>query len=168
MDELLHAYLKTEIILRGIDGIDWGTVADDVPGSISLTRGAFELLGLDCDSAFIITAWNPLGQKLPQSQNDVLQSSLEMDLRGRRLEFVSVVGQEPGGGWKEDSLLVPNTGSPEIRQKVLELADKFAQNAIFELTLNTKRLIGVRIPYMSGEAGYRLLPLGTQGIDLSS
>lgn len=168
MDELLQAYLKTEIVFREVEGIDWGAVADDIPGSMSRTRGAFELLALDCDSAFIITAWNPLGQKLLQSQNEVLQSSLEMDLRGSGLEFVPVVGQEPGGGWKEDSLLVPNTGSPEIRQKVLELADKFAQNAIFELTLNTKRVIGVRIPYMSGEAGYRLLPLGTQEIDLSS
>lgn len=168
MDELLNAYLKTEIVFRGIDGIDWGTVAVDVPGSMVRTRGAFELLGLDCNSAFIITAWNPLGLELSQSQNELLQSSLETDLIANGVEFVPVVGQKPGGGWKEDSFLVPNRSPWEIRQIILELADKFAQNAIFELTFSTMRVIGVRRPNMSGEVGFRLMPMGTQGIDQSN
>lgn len=135
---------------------------------MSRPGGALGLLGLEVNSAFVITAWNPLGQEQTVDQNEALQSGLINDLKDLGLTFLPVLGQEPGGGWKEDSLLIPNEESPKTLEKVLILADKYEQNAIFELTDMKKKIIGVRMQDVSREAGYRLLPMGTQGFTLSA
>jgi len=164
VNEILDLYLETEIIFTATDGISWGTVADSVRGGVSKPGGALGLLGLEVPSALIITAWNPLGQEFPIDHNEALQGRLIRDIQSLGLKFTKVLGQEPGGGWKEESLMIPNEKSPETLQQVLLLADKYEQNAIFEITDTHKKVIGVRMGAISGQAKYRLLPLGTQGI----
>lgn len=165
MKQLVEAYQKTEIVFSSPDGMSWGTVDDSTQGSVSIAGGALGLLGLEVATALVITAWNPLGQELEAHENEALQTSLITDLKNLGLMFLPVLGQEPGGGWKEESLLIPNYESLNTLEKVCLLADKYKQNAIFELTDTKKRIIGVRMPDISGEAGYRLLPMGTQGIE---
>lgn len=160
MDELLNAYLRTEIIFRGIDGVDWGIVPEGTPGSLSRPIGALGLLNIRCGSALIITGWNPLGVQQDTAQNEDLQNSLIGELGIAGIEFIRVVGQDPGGGWKEESLLIAND-SPSVFESVMRLAEQFEQNAIFELTDKLKRVISVRMPEVDGSVGYRLLPWGT-------
>lgn len=164
MNQLVEIYLKTEIVFSSPDGVSWGTVDESTPGSVSGPGGALGLLGLEETSALVITAWNPLGQELKSDENEILQNSLIRDLNNLGLKFLPVLGQEPGGGWKEESLLIPNDESQHTLGQVLILADKYDQNAIFELTDAKKKIIGVRMAELSGEAEYRLLPMGTQGI----
>ena len=144
--------------------MSWGTVAESTRGSVSRPGGVLGLLGLEGASALVITAWNPLGQELETHENEALQNSLISDLNNLGFTFLPVLGQEPGGGWKEESLLIPNDELLNTLELVRLLADKYEQNAIFELTDTKKKIIGVRMKDMSGEAGYRLLPMGTQGI----
>ena len=165
MNDLVEAYLKTEIIFSAQDGTHWATVSVSTTGGISRPGGALGLLGLEVSSAFVITAWNPLGQEHTVDQNEALQSRLINDLKSLGLTFMPVLGQEPGGGWKEDSLLIPNLESINTLGKVLILADNYEQNAIFEVTDTSKKIIGIRMQSMTAEAGYRLLPMGTQGIN---
>ena len=164
MNHLTETYLRTELIFRTADGITWGTVADTTKGSVFRPGGALGLLDLEVTSALVVTAWNPLGQEYQVEQNESLQSSLINDLQKLGQTFLPVLGQEPGGGWKEESLLIPNHPELKTFEKVYLLADKYEQNAIFEITDTTKKVIGVRMRDISGESGYRLLPLGTQSI----
>ncbi len=164
MNQLVEAYLKTEIVFSSPDGMSWGTVADSTRGSVSRPGGVLGLLGLEVASALVITAWNPLGQELEAHENETLQNSLIGDPNNLGFMFLPVLGQEPGGGWKEESLLIPNDESLNTLELVRLLADKYEQNAIFELTDTKKKIIGVRMKDMSGEAGYRILPMGAQGI----
>lgn len=163
---LVDVYLQTEIIFTATDGVTWGTVEANSKGSVVKPGGLLGLLGLNSESALVVTAWNPLGKLLSIVENDRLQSELIADLNELGLRYFSVMGQEPGGGWKEDSLLVP-ASVPQITLRiVIELARKYQQNAIFEVTQSTKRLIGVCMNELDGIVSYSLLPLGTQGIDL--
>ncbi len=164
MNNLVKAYLNTEIIFSSLDGISWGAVAHSTQGSVSRPGGALRLLGLEATSALVITAWNPLGRECAAEQNEALQKCLISDLKTLGLVFLPVLGQEPGGGWKEESLLIPNDESLNTFEEVRLLADKYEQNAIFELTDTKKKIIGVRMHEISGEAEYRLLPMGTQAI----
>ncbi|MCX6342678.1 MAG: DUF3293 domain-containing protein [Fimbriimonadales bacterium] len=164
MNHLVESYLKTELIFSTPDGMSWGAVSDTTQGSVSKPGGVLGLLDLEVSSALIITAWNPLGRECYFEQNEALQSNLIIDLQKRGLTFIPVLGQEPGGGWKEESLLIPNRVELKTFEQVYLLADNYEQNAIFEITDTTKRLVGVRMKEIFGESGYRLLPLGTQSI----
>ncbi|MFM1784014.1 MAG: hypothetical protein RLZZ579_291 [Actinomycetota bacterium] len=166
MSSLIDVYLRTEIILSATDGVTWGTVETNTKGSITGPGGLLGLLGIGADSALVVTAWNPLGKLLSIEDNERLQRELIADLNELGLVYFSVMGQEPGGGWKEDSLLVPVEDFQKTVEIVLELARKFQQNAIFEITESTKRVIGVCMNELDGIVSYSLLPLGTQGIDL--
>jgi hypothetical protein len=159
MDELVAAYLNTQIVLTTDAGDRWVTANVESNNSTGMAEGALGFLKLDVQRALVITAWNPLGQKCDPEENDALQKQLISDLKTLNLVWHKVVGQAPDGTWSEDSLLVPIEADESNFQRIVGLAKKYDQNAIFELTNSTKRIIGVCLPDIAGESAYRLLPM---------
>lgn len=60
-------------------------------------------------SAMFITAWNPLGRRLPRDQNVLREQRLIEELRDAGLQWIPGAGSDPSGRWTDDeaSVVVP-------------------------------------------------------------
>jgi len=89
---------------------------------------------------FVISAENPFEEVLLSNQNDERTSWLRKLLKYRELKFMKVFGKSPHGSWKQASFAIEGIS----KKDACELAKKFGQRAIFELTQDDKmRVISV-------------------------
>jgi CBS domain-containing protein len=89
---------------------------------------------------FIISAENPFEEVLLSNQNDERTSWLRKLLKYRELKFMKVFGKSPHGSWKQVSFAIEGIS----KKDACELAKKFGQRAIFELTQDDEmRVISV-------------------------
>jgi transcriptional regulator with XRE-family HTH domain len=78
----------------------------------------------------VITAFNPRSRLLRRSENEERNRLLQNDLDRSGLRFVEAVGSSPHSSWSEDSFAVIDAD----RSTILDLARRYEQSAIFELT----------------------------------
>ena len=89
---------------------------------------------------FVISAENPFEEVLLSDQNNKRTSCLRKLLKYRELKFMKVFGKSPHGSWKQASFAIEGIS----KKDACELAKKFGQRAIFELTQDDKmRVISV-------------------------
>ncbi len=89
---------------------------------------------------YVITAWNPGSDTLPEQLNQAANARLESVLTMHQLSFSTVEGRSPDGTWTEEGFLVAGLG----RARATELGEQFGQAAVFELTAD--ELLVVRCP----------------------
>ncbi|WP_055076406.1 DUF3293 domain-containing protein [Pseudanabaena sp. 'Roaring Creek'] len=88
---------------------------------------------------FVISAENPFEEVLSPEKNNERTTYLRKLLKYRELKFMEVFGKSSYGTWKQASFAIEG-----ISQKdACELAKKFGQRAIFELTQDELRVISV-------------------------
>ena len=94
------------------------------------------------DSAAFITAWNPLGEPTPDSENHAAQQKLRAEIGALGLTCVEGEGRDPAGLWPgEPSLLVFGISLEAARK----LAGQFRQNGfVYAGSDATPRLILLR------------------------
>ena len=78
---------------------------------------------------WIITAWNPFSEVLPEAENRIRNIELCGLLEASKAPFFPAVGRSPDGQWQESSFAV--VGLPWARVK--ELAQQFGQHAVFRI-----------------------------------
>lgn len=91
-------------------------------------------------SAVVITAYNPGDEVLPSEQNARRDRALGAILTARGLPFVRSVARAPGGDFEEPGFAVEGLD----RFRALELAQRFGQRAIYELTPEEIRVIDMQ------------------------
>ncbi|MFO0129329.1 MAG: DUF3293 domain-containing protein, partial [Pseudanabaena sp.] len=79
---------------------------------------------------YVISAANPLEEVLLDDDNTRRHLALRTILKSRKLKFEEVFGESPEGKWSEASFAIEGMG----KEDACELAEKFGQRAIFELT----------------------------------
>jgi hypothetical protein len=107
-------------------------------------------LGL-LESCLVITAFNPLGVILDQSQNAFRNSRLHWRLTELGLKTIPCVGRSTTAAHHEPSFWIPTEGKPGIQMAVEFEAKNFDQHAIFKFADQKLALIGVAGPKISGE-----------------
>jgi len=117
--EIIQAYLQTEYHVHGNPPLTL-RIGEPNAGLAALHAAA----GVDC-SAFI-TAWNPLSQRLPDTENAARQDALAAELRRRGLGYLEGRGQHPVDAWGEASFLVPGLDLQAARA----LGSAYGQNAL--------------------------------------
>jgi CBS domain-containing protein len=88
---------------------------------------------------YVISAANPLEEVLSSEENKRRHLGLHNILESRKLKFEEVFGESPCGGWSEASFAIEGMS----KKDACELAEKFRQRAIFELTQDEIRVISV-------------------------
>lgn len=89
---------------------------------------------------YVISAANPLEEVLPSKDNKKRHLGLHAILESRKLKFEEVFGESPNEGkWSEASFAIEGMS----KKDACELAKKFGQRAIFELTQDEMRVISV-------------------------
>jgi hypothetical protein len=118
--ETIQAYRETEF-----------RVDSDTPLTLRIAEPNDGLFGLfkanRSDTCAFVTACNPLGQLLGESENAHLQDQLAHELRFRSLSFIPGEGKHPVGDWPgEPSFLIFGLSLEAARS----LGKRFEQNAI--------------------------------------
>ena len=133
-DQIWKAYEATEIVKRTLTEEFW--VASNV---VDLPSYLFS-----SSAIYIISAENPSGEVLSKNKNKDRTDALRDILNGRQFnsndskwKYEAVIGQSPDGKWKQDSFAVGGISKEEACQ----LARKFEQRAIFELTQDYIRVV---------------------------
>jgi len=98
---------------------------------------------------YVISADNPLEEVLSDDDNERRHLALRHILESRKLKFEKVFGESPNGKWSEASFAIEGMG----KENACELAEKFGQRAIFELTQDEIKVISV----ISVDGGYPCL-----------
>lgn len=80
----------------------------------------------------VITAHNPFEELLSDEENKHRNNALLSELNKCDAEIKPVTGQSPSGDWQEKSFAVYGL----TREQACEIARKYQQRAIFELTVN--------------------------------
>ena len=88
---------------------------------------------------FVISAENPFEEVLLSKKNDERTTFLRKLLKYRELKFMKVFGKSTHGLWKQASFAIEGIS----KKDACELAKKFGQRAIFELTQDKMRVISV-------------------------
>ncbi len=89
---------------------------------------------------WVVTAHNPDGMRVPDDVNAAAHRRLVADLQ---VHGIAAADVEAGASdWSEDSLLV--SGDTFDRERVLDLAERFGQHSVFELTDARIRIVRVR------------------------
>jgi CBS domain-containing protein len=88
---------------------------------------------------YVISAYNPLEEVLPTDENEKRHLCLHKILESRKLRFEEVFGESPYGNWSEASFAIEGMS----KENACELAEKFGQRAIFELTQDEIKVISV-------------------------
>jgi len=88
---------------------------------------------------YVISAANPLEEVLSPEENKKRHCGLQSILVSRKLKFEEVFGESPNGTWSEASFAVEGMSQKDA----CELAKKFGQRAIFELTEDEIKVISV-------------------------
>ena len=132
--QIWKAYETTEIVKRTLTEEFW--VASNV---VDLPSHLFS-----SSAIYIISAENPSGEVLSKNKNKDRTDALRDILNGRQFnnndskwKYEEVIGQSPDGQWKQDSFAVGGISKEEACQ----LARKFDQRAIFELTQDYIRVV---------------------------
>ena len=118
--ELVEAYLATHY--RVGSGADAFTLRIGEP-SPALVR-LYAANGHAC--AAFITAWNPLSIPQPPQVNSAAHARLCEALERHGIPFIEGAGVDPGGGWREQSVLALGLA----REPAKELGRAYRQNAI--------------------------------------
>ena len=88
---------------------------------------------------YVISAYNPLEEVLSTKENERRHLALGAILKSRKLKFEEVFGSSPNGKWSERSFAIEGMG----KEDACELAEKFGQRAVFELTQDEIKVISV-------------------------
>lgn len=88
---------------------------------------------------YVISVANPLEEVLSTDENEQRHRGLHAILKSRKLKFEEVFGESPNGKWSEASFAIEGIS----KKDACELAQKFEQRAIFELTQDQIRVISV-------------------------
>lgn len=117
--QTIQAYLETHYRVTG-----------DSPFTLRIGVPSVELHAAhrlhQTESSAFVTACNPLGVALPDTQNALHLAQLEAELHDRQLKFLPGIGDHPTSGWPgERSYLV--IGITMERAKALCV--RFSQNA---------------------------------------
>lgn len=86
---------------------------------------------------FMITASNPFSQRLSIEENKSRNEELRVLLSQDYVEILAGIGKSPNGTWAEEGWVV--RGGDEA--KLISLAKKFQQNAIFKFTSSGREII---------------------------
>lgn len=89
-EQLIAAYMAAEYRVHG-----------DLPITLRVGAAApggwLEVLG--CQSATVVTAWNPFSEQLPADENLARQRELVAIVEAAGLRWLPAVGQDPAGQW---------------------------------------------------------------------
>lgn len=107
-------------------------------GDKVLTEGQMQDLW-NCDF-YMITASNPFSRLLSEADNNARNEELHALLKEEFEEILDGVGKDLAGTWAEKGWVV--RGGDEGR--LILLAKKFEQNAIFKFTLTGREIIDCR------------------------
>ncbi|MFM7888302.1 MAG: DUF3293 domain-containing protein [Pseudanabaena sp.] len=88
---------------------------------------------------YVISAYNPLEEVLLTEENERRHFALGTILKSRKLKFEEVFGESPDRKWSEHSFAIEGMS----QEDACELAEKFGQRAIFELTQDEVKVISV-------------------------
>jgi hypothetical protein len=118
-DELIKAYVATDF-----------QVNTDPTFILKIGRYSGELSELykqhNCKVSAYITAWNPLGKIVSNSENKRLNNALKSSI-SEKYKLIEGIGRDPDGKWPgEESFLVLGIN----REDAMKLGKQFEQNAI--------------------------------------
>jgi hypothetical protein len=156
-DELLSAYLLTEIHFTDNDGLVWKTASALASSDVVDTVAC--VIDPACSEAWVITAENPFSNELSERENATRMNSLAADLVAAGLTPRSVRGTSPDGRYSEASFLILSNDASEasdIRYIIDELANKYEQNAYFRIHGNVQELVPGMNAAFAGSRGYAL------------
>jgi hypothetical protein len=133
-------------LLAAYEATDYKVDTSSVESGTHLIRigsqggaGAAALLrALDARRAFIVTAWNPFSVRLQDDENSARQHRLVERLKERGYRWLPAKGVARDGDWPAEESLCVLDIEP---QEVLELLDRFEQNAGVEVTETGARLV---------------------------
>lgn len=86
---------------------------------------------------YMITAANPFSQLLSENENNKRNQLLYNLLSPEHPEILSALGRSPDGSWVEKGWVVRSNN----QNKIVALAQKFEQNAIFRFSSRGKKVI---------------------------
>jgi hypothetical protein len=156
-DELLNAYLQTEIHFTDSDGRLWKTAAAaSRSGVVGTVMSAIDPASSE---AWVITGENPLSYAKSEHDNSIRMDALNRDLVASGLAPRTVRGFSPDGAYSEASFLILNdesSGSRGIHGIIDELAQKFEQNAYFRIRGDVQELVPGVNPVFVGSRRYVL------------
>ena len=127
-------YAQAELVLHLADG---GSVVI-VPRWDGATPGQLpEGLPDGIGHLHLLSACNPRGRLLQASENAERTRMLERQLTADGLSFLSAVARSPDGSWTEPGFAVLDAEMADV----LALADGYEQSAIYELTVDRRRIL---------------------------
>ena len=89
-----------------------------------------------CDF-YMITAANPYSQLLTDEENKARNQSLHVELSNISELILPAIGRDPSGDWSEHGWVLPSRDA----NRLIDLARKFQQNAIFKFSESGKQVI---------------------------
>jgi hypothetical protein len=155
-DDLLLAYLDTEVTMRGHEGETVRVMRPGAGGSAMSLPVYLEYLFVD---AWVLTAFNPLSRVLSPAENAARMKELAQDVLRHDWLFDEAVGSSPDDVWSEDSFVIwgrTQEESDELAVELPQLAIKYGQNCIMRLVDSRKILVPGVDPFFSGETSYTL------------
>ena len=127
-EDLFKLYEQTIIEIF----LDDGTVYKSSPHAPSKEDWPFT-----CEHIYVITAWNPKSELLGDTENQSRNYELSSELSLLNLKVLPARGTSPDGLWFEESFAVINAQL----EYLLSIGTQFEQNAIFEFTKESVRVI---------------------------
>ena len=89
---------------------------------------------------YMITAANPFSNPLSDEKNNARNAELRAHLNESYQEILAGRGKDPAGGWVEEGWVI--CGGDE--ERLISLAKKFEQNAIFKFTAAGREILDCR------------------------
>lgn len=131
----INAYLATDykVIAAEPFVLNIGRVSPELARWLKLNR---------TDSAAFITAWNPFGELVSDSENRAAQQRLLAEIKTLGLRYLDGEGRDPSGRWPGESSFLVFGISLEVAKK---LAGQFRQNGfVYAGSDATPRLVLLR------------------------
>jgi len=96
-----------------------------------------QLKDLGWKEYFVITAWNPFSKELSLTENRARNIALHQELLEMGAELLKAVGRSNDWMWLEESFAVNGIS----QSKMIQLAKKYQQNAIFQISIGQRKVI---------------------------
>ena len=96
-----------------------------------------QLKDLGWKEYFVITAWNPFSKELSLTENRARNIALHQELLEMGAELLKAVGRSNDWMWLEESFAVKGIS----QSKMIQLAKKYQQNAIFQISIGQRKVI---------------------------